>query len=126
MFFKVSGYILNINSTKKKILLKINDDDELNRFKNNLIQFKIYSKEHLEKINNTFTLKFNNFTKFNISKYNYKNISDLNGVYITISGQTKYYCFSIDENKYNEITNNIITEKKIKSGYILLCNNIKN
>jgi hypothetical protein len=126
MFFKVSGYILNINSTKKKILLKINDDDELNRFKNNLIQFKIYSKEYLEKINNTFTLKFNNFTKFNISKYNYKNISDLNGVYITISGQTKYYCFSIDENKYNEITNNIITEKKIKSGYILLCNNIKN
>jgi hypothetical protein len=126
MFFKISGYILNINSTKKKILLKINDDDELNRFKNNLIQFKIYSKEYLEKINNTFTLKFNNFTKFNISKYNYKNISDLNGVYITISGQTKYYCFSIDENKYNEITNNIITEKKIKSGYILLCNNIKN
>jgi hypothetical protein len=122
MFFKVKCYILNI--INNDIIISISDKDELNRFQKNLI--KLYkNNEDFDVNNQIYKIKYNNQTKFNIN-FQYNNIKDLKGVSVTISGISKYYCFSYNDEVLDTNTNTFITIKKIKRGYSLFANKIYN
>lgn len=123
MFFNVSGYITYISDSTIKI--KIIDKDDLIKFQRNIN--KLY-KKNIDTDNNTniYNFKINKKTKFIIKNYTYNNYSELIGIFITISGYSKYYCFSINNNILNEINNELEDEKKYKQGYIYICNKIYN
>ncbi len=122
MFFKLKCYILNI--INNDIIISISDKDELNKFQKNLI--KLYkNNEDFDFNNQIYKIKYNNQTKFNIN-FQYNNIKDLKGVSVTISGISKYYCFSYNDEVLDTNTNTFITIKKIKRGYSLFANKIYN
>lgn len=124
MFFNISGYIINISNNKIK--LKIIDNDVLIRFQNNLNKlYKIQNDINLD--NNIYIFTFNKKTKFLIKNYTYKDLSELNGIFINISGYSKYYCFETNTNNIlNEINNELEEQKKYKKGYVYICNKIYN
>jgi hypothetical protein len=123
MFFNVSGYILKI--TDDSIQLRITDDDDLTKFQKNLN--KMYKTNDLIDLDKKkYNFKINKKTKIIIKNYNYDNLSNLIGIYVTISGYFKYYCFSIISNALNEINNDLEDTKKYKKGYINICNKIYN
>lgn len=122
MFFKIQCYIIDIKNND--IWISISNKEELTKFQTNLI--KLYKNiEEFDYNNNIFKLKVNKQTKFNIN-FIYNNIKDLKGCSVTISGQSKYYCFSYNDEILNELTNTFNTIKKIKKGYILVINKISN
>jgi len=123
MFFNISGYIININNNKLK--LKIIDNEVLTKFQKNINKlYKTTNEINLE--DNIYSFKINKKTKFIIKNYNYNNLFELNGVFVNISGYSKYFCFELENNILNEINNEIEIEKKIKKGYIYICNKIYN
>jgi hypothetical protein len=123
MFFNVSGYILQI--TNDSIQLRIIDDDDLTKFQKNLNKmYKTINLIDLDK--KKYNFKINKQTKIIIKNYNYENLSNLIGIYVTISGYFKYYCFNITSNTLNEINNELEDTKKYKKGYINICNKIYN
>jgi hypothetical protein len=122
MFFKIQCYIIDIKNND--IWISISNKEELTKFQTNLI--KLYKNiEEFNYNNNIFKLKVNKQTKFNIN-FIYNNIKELKGCSVTISGQSKYYCFSYNDEILNELTNTFNTIKKIKKGYILVINKINN
>lgn len=123
MFFNVSGYIVNIIDSK--IELRIIDDDNLTKFQKNLNKMYKVEKD-IDLTNRIYKFKINKQTKFIIKHYEYNNLSNLIGIYVTISGYFKYYCFNIQVNILNEINNELEDEKKIKKGYLNICNKVYN
>lgn len=122
MFFKIQCYILNITSTD--IIVSITNKDVLERFQKNLI--RLYKNhEEFNYDNNIFKIKYSKQTKFDI-KFNYNNLKDLKGINVIISGISKYYCFSYDDEVIKESTNTFETIKKIKRGYTLIANKVIN
>ena len=119
MFFNIDCYIVNVY--EKKIKIHISDDESLLKFKQNID--KLYKTKNGSKVTDikiaegvkTFYLNINKKTKFDIKNFNYDDIKDLIGVNVIISGESKYYSFSIDQSE----------DKKIfKTGYSLVCNKI--
>jgi hypothetical protein len=122
MFFKIHCYIIDIKNNE--LIISIVDKDELNKFHKNLI--KLYKNPNdFDLTQNIFKIKYNNQTKFEIT-FNYNNIKDLKGCSVIISGYSKYYCFSYNNEILDENTNLFKTEKKIKKGFTLLANKIIN
>lgn len=124
MFFNISGYIIDIN--QKKIIIRIIDEDLLIKFQKNINKlYKVENDINLE--NNIYTFHINKNTKFIISNFTYNNLLDLKGIYITLSGYSKYYCFQLNnDNILNEINNEIEEQKNYKKGYIYIINKIYN
>ena len=122
MFFKIKCYIIDIKNND--LIISITDSEELAKFHKNLI--KLYkNQEDFNKNQDIFKIKYNNQTKFEI-KFNYNNIKDLKGCSVIISGTSKYYCFSYNNEIIDENTNLFKIEKKIKRGFTLLANKIIN
>lgn len=122
MFFKIRCYILNI--INNDLIISISDKDELERFQKNLI--KLYKNyDEFDFNNQIYKIKYNNQTKFNIN-FSYNNIKDLKGIYVIISGISKYYCFSYNDEILDTNTNTFIAAKKIKRGFTLIANKIVN
>jgi hypothetical protein len=129
MFFKIKCYINFIKydkyKKKGKVNICISDDDELQRFQNNLL--KLYCSDN--KTNNfnkkLYDLKINSNTKIDLN-VDYKNIDELKGIYVTISASSKYYCFSIDSHEFDEHTNLFTPVKKIIKGYSIYITKITN
>ena len=120
MFFKIRCYILNI--INNDLIISITDKDELERFQKNLI--KLYKNyDEFDFNNQIYKIKYNNQTKFNIN-FSYNNIKDLKGIAVSISGISKYYCFSYNDEILETNTNTLITVKKIKRGFTLIANKI--
>lgn len=122
MFFNTSCYIVSISD--KKIKVTIDNEDDLNRFKQNLI--KLYNSKKSQNIINkqdinkdVFLFTINNKTKFDL-KYKYINLKDLIGIRVNISGQSKYYIFKDDSNVLDDINGT----KSYKSGYNFILNKI--
>lgn len=122
MFFNTSCYIVSI--TDKKIKVTIDNEEDLNRFKQNLI--KLYNSKksqniiHKQDINkDVFLFTINNKTKFDL-KYKYTDLKDLIGIRVNISGQSKYYIFKDDSNVLDDINGT----KSYKSGYNFILNKI--
>ena len=120
MFFKVKCYI---NYVKNNTLnISIPDKNELQRFQTNLV--KLYkdptSFDYDKKI---FNIKLLSNTKIQLN-YTYNSINDLHGISATISGTSKYYCFSVDSEELDEQTNLFHKVKKIIRGYTLYANKI--
>ena len=117
MFFKIRCYINCIN-------ISINDPNELLRFQKNLI--KLYKNpEYFDYDKKKFKIKILNTTKIQLNT-NYTLLSDLHGISVIISGSSKYYCFSVDGEVFDEQTNLLKTEKKVIRGYTLYANKIIN
>ncbi len=122
MFFNTSCYIVSISD--KKIKVTIDNEDDLNKFKQNLI--KLYNSKKSQNIINkqdinkdVFLFTINNKTKFDL-KYKYINLKDLIGIRVNISGQSKYYIFKDDSNVLDDINGT----KSYKSGYNFILNKI--
>ena len=119
MFFNIDCYIVNVY--EKKIKIHISDEESLLKFQQNID--KLYKTKIGSKVTDiktaegikTFYLNINKKTKFDIQNFNYDNIKDLIGVNIIISGESKYYSFSLDQSDDNKI---------YKTGYSLVCNKI--
>ncbi len=132
MFFKINCYVQSINATSNEtsnktsneMIIYINDSIELNRFQQNLI--KLYknpdSFDYEKKI---FKIKLLPSTKFNL-RFKYENLKSLVGTNIYISGYSKYYCFSVDSEVFDELTNLFKPIKKIIKGYTLYASKIYN
>ena len=119
MFFNISCYIENITETKIKV--KIIDSEMLLKFQKNINGLYKSKKGNLVTNKHSsecdiFNLKFNKKTKFELDRFNYTDLNNLIGTNVNISGESKYYCFSI----LDEFTN----EKKYINGYSLVCNKI--
>lgn len=121
MFFNISCYIENI--TENNIKVKIIDSENLLKFQKNINGLykskkgeSVTNKHSCSSECNIFNLKFNKKTKFELDRFNYTNLNDLIGTNVNISGESKYYFFSI----LDEFTN----EKKYINGYSLICNKI--
>jgi hypothetical protein len=122
MFFKIKCYINYIKDNT--INISINDPNELLRFQKNLI--KLYKNpEYFDYEKKKFSIKILNTTKIQLNT-NYNLISDLHGISVIISGSSKYYCFSVDNEVFDEQTNLLKTEKKVIRGYTLYANKIIN
>lgn len=122
MFFKIKCYI--IKATNNNILIEINDPEELNRFHKNLI--KLYKNlDNFDYTKIQYNIKINSNTKFLIN-YSYTDITELTGTLVSISGYSKYYCFSYEGEILDEHTNLFKTIKKNKSGYSLIANKVSN
>lgn len=122
MFFKIHCHIINITLTD--IIVSITNKEELEKFQKNLI--RLYkNNEEFDYENTVFKLKHNKQTKFDI-KFKYNNLKDLKGIHVIISGISKYYCFSYDDEIINQSTNTFETIKKIKRGYTLIANKVVN
>lgn len=122
MFFKIKCYITNIKNNI--LLIEICDDEELNRFHNNLI--KLYkNSDNFDYTKKQYNIKINANTKFNIN-YSYNTLSELIGISVIISGYSKYYCFSYEDEIFDEFTNLFKKIKKNKNGYSLIANKIIN
>lgn len=122
MFFKINCYIQSINNNN--LVVYINSPEELTRFQNNLI--KLYkncnSFDYEKKI---FKIKVNTSTKFQLN-FKYDNLNSLIGTNVTVSGQSKYYCFSTNTEEFDELTNLFKPITKIIRGYTLYANKIYN
>lgn len=129
MFFNIDCYIMDVS--EKKIKIKIADKDSLEKFITNLDNLyktkkgkEVTDKRDIESIKENlkdcFYLNISKKTKFNINNFNYNNLKDLIGVNVKISGESRYYSFSI------ECNNNIDGEsnKIFKTGYSLVCNKV--
>ena len=129
MFFNIDCYIMDVS--EKKIKIKIADKDSLEKFITNLDNLyktkkgkEVTDKRDIEGIKENlkdcFYLNISKKTKFNINNFNYNNLKDLIGVNVKISGESRYYSFSIESN------NNIDGEsnKIFKTGYSLVCNKV--
>lgn len=122
MFFKIKCYINYIKDNT--INVSLNDPNELLRFQKNLI--KLYKNpEYFDYEKQKFSIKILNTTKIQLNT-NYNLISDLHGISVIISGSSKYYCFSVDNEVFDEQTNLLKTEKKVIRGYTLYANKIIN
>lgn len=122
MFFKFQCYIIDIKNNE--LIVNIHNKDDLLRFQNNLI--KLYkTSEGFNYEQSIFKIKINKYTKFEIN-FDYSNMQDLKGVNVYISGSSKYYCFSFNDEILNEMTNTFITIKKIKKGHTFYANKISN
>jgi hypothetical protein len=125
MFFNISCYIENITETYIKI--KIIDPEILSKFQKNINGLyktkkgKLVTNKHSSEID-TFNLKINKKTKFDLIGFSYSNLNNLIGTNINISGESKYYCFPVS-NINNEI-NDFTEEIKYINGYSLICNKI--
>ncbi len=121
MFFNISCYIEIITETQLKV--RIIDADNLLKFQKNING--LYKSKKGESVSNKhnyssecdkFNLKINKKTKFDLNRLDYPNLNNLVGTNVNISGESKYYCFSI----IDEFTD----EKKYINGYSLICNKI--
>lgn len=119
MFFNIDCYIMEIN--EKKIKVRISDTDSLIKFIKNLDNLyktkkgiNVTDKKDIENLKDYFYLNISKKTKFNINNFNYNNLKDLIGVNVKISGESRYYSFSIENGD----------EKIFKTGYSLVCNKI--
>lgn len=124
MFFNISGYIVDIN--QKKIIVRIIDNDLLIKFQKNINKlYKIDNDINLEK--NIYTFHINKNSKIIINNFTYNNLFELKGIYITISGYSKYFCFQFNNNNIlNDINNEIEEHKNYKKGYIYIVNKLYN
>jgi hypothetical protein len=111
--------------TDTKIKVRIVDDDNLLKFQANISGlYKSKRGKLVSNIHNSssecdiFNLKINKNTKFDLKRIDYTNLSNLIGISVRISGQSKYYCFSV--------TDEFTSEKKYINGYSLNCNKIYN
>lgn len=119
MFFNIDCYIVNIY--EKKIKIHITDEESLLKFQKNIEKLyktkagsKVTDVKSAENIS-TFYLNYSKKTKFEIHNFNYNNIKELIGVNVKISGETKYYSFSVEGTEDKPI---------FKTGYSLVCNKI--
>lgn len=125
MFFNISCYIESIIDNKIKV--RIIDINNLLKFQNNINGLykskkgSLVSNKHSSECD-IFNLKINKKTKFDLGKLNYSDINNLKGVNVNISGESKYYCFPVEDinNGMCEFTK----EKKYINGYSLICNKI--
>ena len=126
MFFNISCYIENISETKLKV--RIIDNDNLLKFQKNINGLykskkgqSVYNKHNYSPECDTFNLRINKKTKFELNQLNYTDLKNLIGTCVNISGESKYYCFYVKDetNIYNEES-----EKKYINGYNLVCNKI--
>lgn len=118
MFFNINCYLLEVN--EKKIKIRIIDHDSLEKFQRNIDNLYKTKKgmDLTDKKNNErdyYYLNISKKTKFNIKNFNYNNLKDLIGVNVVISGETKYYSFSIENEEGNRF---------FKTGYSFICNKI--
>lgn len=120
MFYKINCYINYIH--KDIINVSICDDTELDKFYNMLI--KLNKNNNIIKKNN-FNLKLLSKTVFKLNT-NYNDIHELRGINVTINGYSKYYCFSVDCDKFDENTNLFYKTKKIIKGNNLYVSKITN
>lgn len=122
MFFKINCYINYVKNNTMNI--SINDESELLRFQKNLL--KLYKNpNHFDYQKKNFNIKLLNTTKFNLS-FAYSSIQNLHGINVVISGLSKYYCFSVDQDEFDEQSNLFKPVKKIIRGYTLYANKISN
>jgi hypothetical protein len=119
MFFNISCYIEKITETQ--INVKIIDSENLLKFQKNINS--LYKSKKGEFVTNRhsfecdiFKLKINKKTKFDLGAFNYSKLTNLIGINVNISGESKYYCFPV----IDEFTE----EKKYINGYNLICNKI--
>ena len=125
MFFNILCYIENITETYIKV--KIIDPEILAKFQKNINGLykskkgKLVTNKHPSEID-TFNLKINKKTKFDLIGFNYSNLNNLIGTSVNISGESKYYCFPI--NNINNEIHDFTEEIKIINGYSLICNKI--
>ena len=122
MYFNINCYILDIN--EKKIKISISDNAVLLKFQNNINNLYktksgslVTDRKLADCVNdiNVFYLNINKKTKFDIIHFDYNNMSELIGVNVNISGESKYYAFNIEDDN-----NKVI----YKTGYSLVCNKI--
>ena len=125
MFFNIDCYVMYVS--EKKIKIRISDQESLDKFiKNfdNLYKTKkgqeVTDKKDIENLKDTFYLNISKKTKFNINTFNYNNLNDLIGVNVRISGESRYYSFSI-EGGVGEGGN---PNRIFKTGYSLVCNKV--
>lgn len=125
MFFNIDCYILAIYD--KKIKVRIVDRDILSKFQTNINNLYKNKKRNDVSITHDSTadiyyLNIQKQTKFIVdkNKYHYNTIKELTGCMVNISGQSKYYSFSVE----NESLGTESYEKNIKRGYSLICNKI--
>lgn len=120
MFFNIDCYIMDVS--EKKIKIKISDQESLEKFIKNLDNLyktkkgkDVTDKKDIENLKDYFYLNISKKTKFNINNFNYNNLKDLIGVNVKISGESRFYSFSIEGNEGDRI---------FKTGYSLVCNKI--
>ena len=123
MFFNIDCYVMEVS--EKKIKIRISDQESLDKFIKNLDNLykttkgkEVTDKKDIENLKDYFYLNISKKTKFNIKNFNYDNLKDLIGVNVKISGESRYYSFSIESSEGCE--NNRI----FKTGYSLICNKI--
>lgn len=122
MFFKITCYINYIKDNT--INISINDKNELLRFQTNLL--KLYKNpDYFDYEKKTFNIKLLNTTKYNLN-FTYSSIQSLHGISVVISGSSKYYCFSVDNDEFDEQSNLFKSVKKMIRGYTLYANKISN
>lgn len=122
MFFKIICYINYVKDNT--INISINDKNELLRFQKNLL--KLYKNpDYFDYEKKTFNIKLLNTTKYNLN-FAYSSIQSLHGISVVISGSSKYYCFSVDNDEFDEQSNLFKSVKKIIRGYTLYANKISN
>jgi len=141
MFFNINCYIMDVS--EKKIKIRISDQESLEKFIKNLDNLyktkkgkEVTDKRDIENLKDTFYLNISKKTKFNINNFNYNNLKDLIGVNVKISGESRYYSFSIEgngfenineninENVNENVSENVETNKILKTGYSLICNKV--
>lgn len=134
MFFKIKCYINFIKydkyTKKGKVNICISDDDELQRFQNNLLKLnrpdnKTNKTNNFDFNKKIYDLKINSNTKIDLN-FDYKNIDKLKGIYVTISASSKYYCFSTDSHEFDEHTNLFTPVKKIIKGHSIYITKMTN
>ena len=125
MFFNIDCYVMYVS--EKKIKIRISDQESLDKFIKNLYNLyktkkgqEVTDKKDIENLKDTFYLNISKKTKFNINTFNYNNLNDLIGVNVRISGESRYYSFSI-EGGVGEGGN---PNRIFKTGYSLVCNKV--
>ena len=125
MFFNIDCYVMYVS--EKKIKIRISDQESLDKFIKNLDNLyktkkgqEVTDKKDIENLKDTFYLNISKKTKFNINTFNYNNLKDLIGVNVRISGESRYYSFSI-EGGVGEGGN---PNRIFKTGYSLVCNKV--
>ena len=125
MFFNIDCYVMYVS--EKKIKIRISDQESLDKFIKNLDNLyktkkgqEVTDKKDIENLKDTFYLNISKKTKFNINTFNYNNLNDLIGVNVRISGESRYYSFSI-EGGVGEGGN---PNRIFKTGYSLVCNKV--
>ena len=125
MFFNIDCYVMYVS--EKKIKIRISDQESLDKFIKNLDNLyktkkgqEVTDKKDIENLKDTFYLNISKKTKFNINTFNYNNLNDLIGVNVRISGESRYYSFSIEGGVGEGGDPNRI----FKTGYSLVCNKV--